>query len=109
MIKDELAEDPNAENAPLTRPTGLFREFLFDISPINMDDWSEAGKAMRVFLIIRAVPMFFLQLLIPVVNQTAVKRGWSKLLNCIQLCIAPVAATFILDSKKSTVSPFSLN
>lgn len=109
-IKDhQLAVESDVDDVTASRPSGLFREFLFDVSPINMEDWSEAGRVMRVFLLIRAVPMFFLQLLIPVVNQTSVKRGWSKLLNCIQLCITPLMATFVLQGITSVRLQFYIS
>ncbi|XP_048513440.1 mitochondrial sodium/calcium exchanger protein-like [Athalia rosae] len=105
MTRDEAIEKDEDAYAAAGRPEGLFREFFFDVSPMNMEDWNEARGLMRVFLVIRAVPMFFLQLLIPVVNQTAVKRGWSKLLNCLQFCVTPVVAAYILDVGEYTVGP----
>ncbi|XP_046615050.1 putative sodium/calcium exchanger 7 [Neodiprion virginianus] len=104
LAKDDTTEDSSVDDGASRRPQGLYREFLFDVSPMNMEDWSEASKCTRIYIILRAIPMAFLQFLIPVVNQTAVKRGWSKLLNCTQLCITPVAITFLFDGNEDLLS-----
>ncbi|XP_046594256.1 putative sodium/calcium exchanger 7 [Neodiprion lecontei] len=108
LAKDDTTEDSSVDDGASRRPQGLYREFLFDVSPMNMEDWSEASKCTRIYIILRAIPMAFLQFLIPVVNQTAVKRGWSKLLNCTQLCITPVAITFLFDVWSYSIGPVPL-
>ncbi|XP_043498864.1 mitochondrial sodium/calcium exchanger protein-like [Polistes fuscatus] len=79
------------------RPRGLFEEFLYDINPISREDWMEANRFFKIILIVRSPATFLLQLFIPVVNVTAEKRGWSKLLNCFQLCVTPTVALFLLN------------
>ncbi|XP_014602223.1 PREDICTED: sodium/potassium/calcium exchanger 6, mitochondrial-like [Polistes canadensis] len=79
------------------RPRGLFEEFLYDINPISREDWTEANRFFKIILIVRSPATFLLQLFIPVVNVTAEKRGWSKLLNCFQLCVTPTVALFLLN------------
>ncbi|XP_034934696.1 mitochondrial sodium/calcium exchanger protein-like [Chelonus insularis] len=81
----------------LTRPTNLFLEFFYDMNPIDINDWKTSHILVKLVLIIRAPAMLVLQFIIPVVNQTAAKNGWSKLLNCIQLCIIPIVATTLID------------
>lgn len=79
------------------RPKGLFREFLYDVNPISEEDWKKSNKFFKIILIVRSPAMLLLQLLVPVVNPTVEKRGWSKLLNCFQLCVTPTAALFLLN------------
>lgn len=79
------------------RPKGLFREFLYDVNPISEEDWKKSNKLFKIILIIRSPAMLLLQLLIPVVNPTVEKKGWSKLLNCFQLCVTPTIALFLLN------------
>lgn len=79
------------------RPKGLFQEFLYDINPISKEDWKDSNAFVRFILIIRAPIMSVLQLLIPLVSVTTVKRGWSKLLNCFQLCVTPTFSLFVLN------------
>lgn len=83
------------------RPTGLFVEFIFDMNPIKVYDWRNANFLLKIVLILRAPIMVILQFIIPVVNQTVEKSGWSKLLNCIQLCVLPTIAIVILQCIKS--------
>ncbi|KAF7414934.1 hypothetical protein HZH68_003423 [Vespula germanica] len=79
------------------RPRGLFKEFLYDINPISREDWKQANRFFKIILVLCAPVRFLLQLFIPVVNVTAEKRGWSKLLNCFQLCVTPTVALFLLN------------
>jgi len=79
------------------RPKGLFREFLYDINPISEEDWKKSNILFKIILIVRSPAMLLLQLFIPVVNPTVEKKGWSKLLNCFQLCVTPTIALFLLN------------
>ncbi|XP_036147470.1 mitochondrial sodium/calcium exchanger protein-like [Monomorium pharaonis] len=81
------------------RPKGLFKEFFYDINPISKEDWKRSSKFVKTILIIRSPVMLLLQLFIPVVNPTVEKRGWSKLLNCFQLCATPTIALFLLNER----------
>ncbi|XP_078036875.1 mitochondrial sodium/calcium exchanger protein [Augochlora pura] len=99
-------ESPSPEEA--NRPVGLFREFLFDITPIGEEDWANANWIFKFILIIRAPAMFVLQLFIPLVNTTAAKKGWSKLLNCFQLCVTPTFALFLLNVWHGHIGPIPI-
>jgi hypothetical protein len=89
--------DPEISDYVSDRPKGLFREFLYDVNPISEEDWKKSSIFFKIILIVRAPAMLLLQLFIPVVNPTVEKRGWSKLLNCFQLCVTPTAALFLLN------------
>ena len=82
------------------RPKGLLKEFFYDLNPLNEDEWKNSNRFVKTILVVRAPPMLLLQLLIPVVNETAEKRGWSKLLNCLQLTITPCLALVKLNGKR---------
>ncbi|KYM77284.1 Sodium/potassium/calcium exchanger 6 [Atta colombica] len=84
------------------RPKGLFKEFLYDVNPISKEDWKKSGILFKIILIIRSPVMLLLQLFIPVVNPTVEKEGWSKLLNCFQLCVTPTIALFLLNVWQTT-------
>ncbi|XP_031773025.1 mitochondrial sodium/calcium exchanger protein-like [Apis florea] len=90
------------------RPKGLFQEFLYDINPISKEDWKDSNTFVRFILIIRAPFMSILQLLIPLVSVTTVKRGWSKLLNCFQLCVTPTFSLFVLNVWAVRIGPITL-
>ncbi|CAK9795769.1 Mitochondrial sodium/calcium exchanger protein [Anthophora quadrimaculata] len=104
----EEEEDDDDEKETYDRPKGLFKEFLYDINPIDKRDWLEANRIFKFILIIRAPVMFLLQLFIPLVNTTAAKRGWSKLLNCFQLCVTPTMALFLLNAWRAHFGPVSV-
>lgn len=94
-LRRKMEEVPIVEE--VGRPKGLFREFLYDVNPISKEDWKDGNAFIRFILIIRAPFMSILQLLIPLVSVTTVKRGWSKLLNCFQLCVTPIFWLFVLN------------
>ncbi|KAF3429008.1 hypothetical protein E2986_13298 [Frieseomelitta varia] len=97
-----------AERQEVNRPKGLLKEFLYDMNPIGEEDWRTASRFTKFILIIRSPVMFLLQLFVPVVNVTAVKRGWSKLLNCFQLCVTPTMTLFLLNVWRAHFGPVSV-
>ncbi|XP_070511032.1 mitochondrial sodium/calcium exchanger protein [Cardiocondyla obscurior] len=98
MIRGEsIPLSPEISEYVSDRPKNLFREFLYDVNPINQDDWKESNFLLKIILIVRSPAMLLLQLFIPVVNPTIEKQGWSKLLNCFQLCVTPTIALFLLN------------
>nr|XP_031834396.1 mitochondrial sodium/calcium exchanger protein-like isoform X1 [Nomia melanderi] len=106
LHKSSLAEDEQPEMEEDTgRPEGLYNEFLYDITPIGEEDWKNANLIFKFILITRAPAMFLLQLFIPLVNTTAAKKGWSKLLNCFQLCVTPTLALFLLNVWHGHIGP----
>lgn len=97
-IRGDLVQlSPEISDYVSDRPIGLFREFLYDINPISREDWKNSSRLFKIILIVRSPVMLLLQLFIPVVDPTAEKRGWSKLLNCFQLCVTPTIALYLLN------------
>jgi len=98
-LRGELPFDLPAEISDYVsgRPRGLLREFFYDINPISGEDWRMSGIFFKIILIIRSPFMLLMQLFIPVVSPVTEKRGWSKLLNCFQLCVTPVIILFMLS------------
>lgn len=94
---DPIQLSPEISDDVSERPKGLFKEFLYDINPISKEDWETSNILLKIVLIVRSPVMFLLQLFIPVVNPTVEKNGWSKLLNCFQLCVTPTIALFLLN------------
>ncbi|XP_012222241.1 mitochondrial sodium/calcium exchanger protein-like [Linepithema humile] len=99
---DPIQLSPEISDYDIDRPKGLFKEFLYDINPISKEDWKKSNKLLKIVLVVRAPIMFLLQLFIPVVNPTVEKNGWSKLLNCLQLCVTPTIALFLLNVWQTT-------
>ena len=96
---NENQDSKKSEDETPQRPKGLFKEFLFVINPINPEEWKGGSFLIKILLILRSPFMFLLQLFVPVVNETAEKRGWSKLLNCLQISITPIFALLVLGRK----------
>ncbi|XP_015606105.1 mitochondrial sodium/calcium exchanger protein-like [Cephus cinctus] len=90
------------------RPKGLFKEFFFDMSPFNLDEWRKTNIFLKIVLILRVPFMIVLQLFVPVVDQLVENRGWSKLLNCLQICILPTAILFILKLWDQWIGPIPI-
>ncbi|XP_051156265.1 mitochondrial sodium/calcium exchanger protein-like [Leptopilina boulardi] len=103
LDQEPLEQQVLQEKEKSSRPKGLFREFLFDVSPINIDDWRSGNVFLKTVLVIRTPFMFFLQLCVPVVNEIAEKRGWSKLLNCLQLFLTPIIVLFFFKAWNSKI------
>ncbi|XP_020290587.1 sodium/potassium/calcium exchanger 6, mitochondrial-like isoform X2 [Pseudomyrmex gracilis] len=102
ILGDPIQLSPEISDHVFERPKGLFREFLYDVNPISAEEWKKSGILLRTVLVVRSPAMFLLQLSIPVVDPTATKNGWSKLLNCFQLCVTPTIALFPLEIWETT-------
>lgn len=94
--KEKNDNNDNLPSPPPTRPKGLFAKFFYDVNPINVQEWRNGNLVVKIVLILRSPFMLLLQLFVPVVNEMAEKRGWSKLLNCFQVCLTPIVALCIL-------------
>ncbi|KAH8316418.1 hypothetical protein KR067_007571, partial [Drosophila pandora] len=76
----------------------LFEEFFQSINPIDKEKWAVNGKFWRAVYIIRSPIVFFLHLTIPIVNYEAIKHGWSKLLNCLQIVLNPFVLCMFMET-----------
>jgi len=85
-LRSELPFDLPAEISDYVskRSKGLFREFFYDVNPMSREDWRRSGKLFGIISVIRSPFMLPMQLT-PVVIVKIEERGWSKLLNCLQL------------------------
>lgn len=73
----------------------LFKEFLYAIKPINLEDWHKASMIFRAFYVVRAPVVVLCAIYIPLVDYEQPKNGWCKLLNCIQIFLNP-AVTIVM-------------
>ncbi|KAH8348062.1 hypothetical protein KR084_003536 [Drosophila pseudotakahashii] len=76
----------------------LFPDFFHTINPINSEQWAVSGRCARITLVVTAPVSFMLKLLIPFVDITKAKHGWSKLLNCFQLILTPFVIITLVES-----------
>ncbi|XP_068147891.1 mitochondrial sodium/calcium exchanger protein-like [Drosophila tropicalis] len=79
----------------------LFDDFLLAIQPIDEEVWENSNGPLRVFLILVSPLVLLCQLLIPIFNVEHARHGWSKLLNCIHIVIAPLYPIMTLFMKYS--------
>lgn len=98
MLKGQTKIYEGNQDSGENRPKGLFKEFLYDITPLHKDDWDKAGRFTKIILVLRIPFMFLLQLCVPTVNSTSYNYGWSKLLNCVQVMLTPLIALVVLKS-----------
>ncbi|XP_074102738.1 mitochondrial sodium/calcium exchanger protein [Cotesia typhae] len=108
LDSDESPSSSQVDLSQTGQPRGLFAEFFFDMNPIKSYDWKNANFLLRIMLILRIPIMLVLQFIIPVVNKTAAKSGWSKLLNCIQPSVLPTVSVIILKVDDIEVGPLPL-
>ncbi|XP_069704985.1 mitochondrial sodium/calcium exchanger protein-like [Periplaneta americana] len=94
MLGEEMEEEWIPEEG--AEEKSLVKEFLYDMIPVDIEEWSSMNLAEKVASCLKAPFIVVLKLVIPVVNHTLVKNGWSKLLNTLNCVIWPlytVAAT----------------
>lgn len=89
-------EPENTDNVSLPSEHGadahhLLPQFLNAINPIDADEWKDSGCLERFMCIIKAPINLCLTLVIPCVDETLPRNGWSKLLNTMQVVLMPVA------------------
>ncbi|XP_046866191.1 mitochondrial sodium/calcium exchanger protein isoform X2 [Drosophila willistoni] len=77
----------------------LVDDFFLAIQPIDEEVWVNSNGPLRIFLILVSPLVLICQLLIPVFNVEHARHGWSKLLNCIHIVIAPLFPTMALFIK----------
>ncbi|EAT48204.1 AAEL000751-PA [Aedes aegypti] len=73
----------------------LFRDFFEHINPIQGDDWSNSGWFGRILTVLKAPVVFTLLLFIPVMDYSAIRHGWSKLLNILHCLTLPLMTLFV--------------
>ncbi|XP_072164267.1 mitochondrial sodium/calcium exchanger protein-like [Diadema setosum] len=93
--------DDEGEDAPLlgrengeTR-TSQMKEFFIGICPIDIKEWSEKKWYSKVWEIIKSPLIFLLTITIPVVDYNEPKNRWNRMLNVLNLLLAPTFCTFV--------------
>ncbi|XP_017836366.1 putative sodium/calcium exchanger 7 isoform X2 [Drosophila busckii] len=76
----------------------LFKDFFASLTPIKGAEWRDAQMVTRFYYIARAPVVVLTALFIPLVDYDIDRRGWSKLLNCLQIIITPAVTVIILKS-----------
>lgn len=70
---------------------------LQHLSAIDLQSWQKSGYLGKAYQVFAAVPNFCLNLCIPTVDEERLEGGWSQLLICINIFLAPQAVYFLLD------------
>ena len=74
-----------------------FQEFLWKISPINPNDWTQARLHGKLILILRAPLLCLTLFTVPVVNSEIKNNNWNRLLNSIHCVTIPLAILHLLQ------------
>lgn len=77
----------------------LFRDFRDHINPIDPEEWQSAGRLGRTIIILQMPIRFLLSIVIPVVDYTRERHGWTKLLNIIHWLTLPLLFLAVTGSK----------
>ncbi|XP_062540451.1 mitochondrial sodium/calcium exchanger protein-like [Armigeres subalbatus] len=84
----------------------IFLDFFEHINPIHGDDWNESGWFGKILAILKAPLEFVLLLFIPVVDYSAQRYGWTKLLNVLHCLTFPLMTLFVTGFLFSTLLNF---
>ncbi|XP_053673285.1 mitochondrial sodium/calcium exchanger protein-like [Anopheles nili] len=74
---------------------GLLVDFWFHIKPIDPEEWSLGGCVTRTICLLKAPFVLLLLLTIPIVDVTAERNGWCKLLNICHCLTLPLMVVFV--------------
>lgn len=77
----------------------LFIDFLEHISPIDRAEWNGSTWFCRMLTILKAPVMFVLLLIIPIMDYTAERHGWTKLLNILHWLTLPMVTLGVSGCK----------
>ncbi|KFB53026.1 AGAP007338-PA-like protein [Anopheles sinensis] len=81
------------ENTPDNE--GLLRDFWIHLNPIDADEWTQGSWMTRMFGIMKVPFVLVLLLTIPIVDVTAERDGWCKLLNILHCLTLPLFIAFV--------------
>ncbi|XP_055528891.1 mitochondrial sodium/calcium exchanger protein-like [Wyeomyia smithii] len=73
----------------------LFRDFFDNMNPIERDEWETSGYLRRTLTILQIPVRLLLSVIIPVVDYTMERHGWTKLLNMIHCLTLPLLFVLI--------------
>ncbi|XP_012946734.1 mitochondrial sodium/calcium exchanger protein [Aplysia californica] len=95
----QIEQDPGESNVESIGDRGLWRAFLDDVNPIDVEGWREKRIFGKVFECFKCPLMLVLNFTVPVVGEHNESepndpRNWNRLLNSLQVFTGPVFACF---------------
>lgn len=99
MGKPSLSSSPNER---------LWITFVEALNPIEITDWIDAGYIGKTLIILKLPVVFFLLLIIPIMDYGENKHGWSKLLNIWHIFTLPVFILVVTNSITKSVGQVPL-
>ncbi|XP_071479928.1 mitochondrial sodium/calcium exchanger protein-like [Diadema antillarum] len=80
------------------------KEFFIGICPVDIKGWSEKKWYSKVWEIIKSPLIFLLTITIPVVDYNEPKNHWNRLLNVLNLLLAPAFCTFVTKGLTKSIT-----
>lgn len=77
-----------------SEPQNAWKQFLSSIQIIDAEKWKESGFFNKTLSVIRAPAQLALLLIIPIVDYSEDRNGWSKLLNIFHCITLPQFGLF---------------
>ncbi|XP_058460946.1 putative sodium/calcium exchanger 7 [Malaya genurostris] len=74
----------------------LFRDFCDHLNPIEMEEWETSGWCGKIIAVLKIPIRLLLTLIIPIMDYTIERHGWTKLLNMVHCFTLPL--TFLAIS-----------
>ncbi|XP_030847023.1 mitochondrial sodium/calcium exchanger protein [Strongylocentrotus purpuratus] len=96
------------ESQPLVRseapPPGQVKEFFIGLCPVDLKEWKELACYLKIWELIKCPMLLCLKATVPVVDYNEPKHNWNRLLNTLNLFLAPVFCAFVTKGLTQTIT-----
>ncbi|XP_030847916.1 mitochondrial sodium/calcium exchanger protein [Strongylocentrotus purpuratus] len=96
------------ESQPLLRgetpPPGQLKEFFLGLCPVDLKEWAELACYLKIWQLIKCPMLLCLKATVPVVDYNEPKHNWNRLLNTLNLFLAPVFCAFVTKGLTQTIT-----
>eukprot|EP00057_Strongylocentrotus_purpuratus_P024238 XP_011678712.1 PREDICTED: sodium/potassium/calcium exchanger 6, mitochondrial-like [Strongylocentrotus purpuratus] len=96
------------ESQPLVRseapPPGQVKEFFIGLCPVDLKEWKELACYLKIWELIKCPMLLCLKATVPVVDYNEPKHNWNRLLNTLNLFLAPVFCAFVTKGLTKTIT-----
>ncbi|XP_041456331.1 mitochondrial sodium/calcium exchanger protein-like isoform X2 [Lytechinus variegatus] len=85
-------------------PPGQVKEFFIGLCPVDIKEWSELAWYSKLWALLKCPMLLCLKATVPVVDYNEPKHNWNRLLNTLNLLLAPVFCAFVTKGLTKTIT-----
>ncbi|XP_063967727.1 mitochondrial sodium/calcium exchanger protein-like isoform X1 [Lytechinus pictus] len=85
-------------------PPGQVKEFFIGLCPVDIKEWSELAWYSKLWALLKCPMLLCLKATVPVVDYNEPKHNWNRLLNTLNLLLAPVLCAFVTKGLTKTIT-----